>query len=452
MFAESGEVIILKDKINAFSKGHPELWKFVKFNISVFITSALDIISYLFLLYFVFKGGKDIPLPDNALLSLLGIKYKGYLISYLISTSIGYISAYLINRKITFHSDINPVYSSVMYLILAVFNILVSSYIGSVFGAFMQSNNLSTPIAEAVAKFIIINIPTLWTYPVERYVIQLRRKAKPIKFIASDLDGTLLSSDTCVSKDNLAAMDRLSESGIKTILLTGRTFYEIPTELRESRGVEYIIYSDGAAIYNKGKGLIQYLYIPDETAKRIFAVLSEYQTFIEVYSNGVPFVESSKFSPEQFDYYGIDSSFVPEMYKSRQKTESLAALLDNGAYKTELFDVFFREPKEKEECREKLHNLFGDISITSSLTNNLEICAPLVSKGAALESLCGRLGIDIRSVAVVGDSENDITSFKTQAKKYAVSNACEEIKSSADKIICSNDENIMCYFERELAQ
>ena len=171
-----------------------------------------------------------------------------------------------------------------------------------------------------------------------------------------------------------------------------------------------------------------------------------------MYSNGVPFVESSKFSQEQFDYYGIDSSFVPEMYKSRQKTESLAALLDNGAYKTELFDVFFREPKEKEECREKLHNLFGDISITSSLTNNLEICAPLVSKGAALESLCGRLGIDIRSVAVVGDSENDITSFKTQAKKYAVSNACEEIKNLADKIICSNDENIMCYFERELAQ
>lgn len=161
---------------NNLSKKHPEIWKFIKFNISVLITSALDIVSYLLLLYFVFDSLNSEPLPNNALLSLLGIKYKGYLFSYLISTSLGYIAAYLINRKITFHSNINPAYSSVLYFILSVSNILISSWIGGVFGSFMTAKNISNPLTEIVSKFIIINIPTVWTYPIERYVIQIRKK------------------------------------------------------------------------------------------------------------------------------------------------------------------------------------------------------------------------------------------------------------------------------------
>ena len=70
-----------------------ELWKFIKFNISVVITSALDILTYLFLIYRVFDGIISVPLPDNAVLSLLGIKYRGYLFAYLISTCVGYIAA-----------------------------------------------------------------------------------------------------------------------------------------------------------------------------------------------------------------------------------------------------------------------------------------------------------------------------------------------------------------------
>lgn len=159
-------------------KMNEELWKFIKFNISVVITSALDIFTYLFLIYRVFDGIISVPLPDNAVLSLLGIKYRGYLFAYLISTCVGYIAAYLINRKITFHSNINPVYSSVMYLILALFNILISSYIGGVFGSFLEINNMSNPITEAASKFIIINIPTLWTYPLERYVNTDKQKGK----------------------------------------------------------------------------------------------------------------------------------------------------------------------------------------------------------------------------------------------------------------------------------
>ncbi len=284
---------------------------------------------------------------------------------------------------------------------------------------------------------------------------ELRRFIKfntsTVKYIATDLDGTLLSSDTNISKENLEAIERLSKKQIGTILLTGRTLYEVPEKLRNAGGVKYIVFSDGAGIWSREKGIIKYEYFPADTARKIFNLLSQYETFIEVYSGGKPLVESKKLNSEQVNYYHIDSNFIPEIFKSRCAVESLAALFDDKSHKTELFDVFFKYETERAECEKRLKAVFGGISVTSSMTNNLEICPPGVNKGATLTQFCGELGIDIKNVAVAGDSPNDISAFKTQAKKYAVSNACCEVKSLADKVICSNDENIMCYFEKEFA-
>ena len=56
---------------------------------------------------------------------------------------------------------------------------------------------------------------------------ELRRFIKfntsTVKYISTDLDGTLLSSDTNISKEILEAIERLSKKQISTILLTGRT-------------------------------------------------------------------------------------------------------------------------------------------------------------------------------------------------------------------------------------
>ncbi|WP_454969983.1 Cof-type HAD-IIB family hydrolase [Eubacterium sp.] len=430
-----------------------ELWKFLKFNICVVVTSVLDIVSYMFLLYVVFKGQCNTPLPESALLSLLGIRYKGYLYSYLISTTIGYIAAYLINRKVTFKSNINPLYSSVLYAALAIFNILVSSYLGGVFGTYIASHGISSPIIEMVSKFIIINIPTIWTYPLERYIIQINKKERQVQkvpmIIASDLDGTLLKSNTDISEENLHAIERLAQKEAKIILLTGRTLYEVPKELRLCKGVEYIVFSNGAGIYHREKGIIEYRTISNETAFKIYKVLDEYKTFIELYTNGAPYVETADFSQESFEYYKIDSEFIPEMYKSRRVCDSIKEMIFDLDFKTEMFDVFFRNQDERSECYERLKKEFDEIEITTSMTNNLEIMLKGINKGSALQELCQIAGFDIKDVTVVGDSKNDLTAFNTEAKKYAVSNACEEIKALADKIICSNDENIMCYIERE---
>ena len=159
-----------------FAVRHPEWWKFIKFNICIVVTTALDVSIYLFLQYFVFDELNAVPVTDNALLRFLRIEYRGYLYSYAISTTAGYVAAYLINRKLTFHSDVNAALSGFLYVIMVVFTILFDTWLGGVVGTIMQNNGWSTPVTELLMKCLIINVPTIWTYPLERFVIQRQRK------------------------------------------------------------------------------------------------------------------------------------------------------------------------------------------------------------------------------------------------------------------------------------
>lgn len=445
----------LQRQLSRFKKKHGEVWKFIKFNITVIVTSCLDVALYLVLLYFVFAKFNSAPLPQNALLSLLGIQYKGYLYSYLISTSAGYIAAYLMNRIITFHSDVNPVYSSVMYFVLAAFNILFSSWFGGVAGSFMLNHKISNPFTEIVAKFIIINIPTIWTYPLERFVIQIK-KPKKRKIIATDLDGTLLASNTKITAENLNSINNLAKNGVNTVIVTGRTLYEIPEELLNCGNIEYYIYSNGAVICDKNKNVIFSRLINRDDGKAVFDILNSFNTFIEFYSSGYPVTDSAKFNEESFAYYKIDPAFLPELRRSRVPVSDFYENSEKYLSDLEMFDVFFENQEERRRAFEIIKSRFPYLELTTSMDNNMEIMSRGFNKGNAIKTLCKTEKISIKSVVALGDSKNDLTMFKTVKNCFAVANACDELKKISKKIICTNDENVMCfmekYFNKEVAQ
>ena len=270
------------------------------------------------------------------------------------------------------------------------------------------------------------------------------------KYIAVDLDGTLLNSKGEISGDNINAIKHLAAMGIKTIILTGRTFYEIPQDIRTCDGIEYFIFSNGAGIRHWKKGLLRYSPIPKELAIGIFDILKSSACFIELYSNGNPYVNRNEFNRETLEYFNIDAAFIPTMEKTRIPINNLEELLYDDSYKIEMFDIFFKYDNQRSESINRFKSDYPKLGITTSMTNNLEILNNGINKGFGLQTLCEAEKIDISSIIVLGDSKNDISAFKIAKTKYAVSNACIEIKELADKVICSNDEGIMKYMEREL--
>lgn len=52
------------------------------------------------------------------------------------------------------------------------------------------------------------------------------------KLVAFDLDDTLIGSDGKIAPANFCALEQLSAAGVTAAAVTGRTFYEMPAELR----------------------------------------------------------------------------------------------------------------------------------------------------------------------------------------------------------------------------
>lgn len=166
----------MKNKITAFINKHEEIWKFIKFSFTGASTSVLELGIFMFLQYIVFKSLNEVRVTDNAILAFLGIEYKGYLYSYAISAIIGYAAAYVMNRKLTFKADANPVLSTVIYSIMVIFTITFNTWFGAFLGTIVKNNGWDNVIVEMITKVIVMTVPTLWTYPMNRFIIHKKRK------------------------------------------------------------------------------------------------------------------------------------------------------------------------------------------------------------------------------------------------------------------------------------
>lgn len=166
-----------KDKIIKFVNKHAEIWKFIKFTFTGASTSVLELAVFWVLQYVVFKSLNEVPVTDNAVLSFLGIEYKGYMYSYFISAVIGYAAAYIMNRKLTFKADANPVLSTVLYTIMVICTITFNTWFGSFLGTLIKNSGHDSVFIVLLTKLIVMTVPTLWTYPLNRFVIHRKKKA-----------------------------------------------------------------------------------------------------------------------------------------------------------------------------------------------------------------------------------------------------------------------------------
>ena len=168
----------MKDKLLKFTQKHSELWKFIKFTFTGASTSVLELAVFMFLQYCVFKSLNEVPVKDNAVMNFLGIEYVGYMYSYAISAIIGYAAAYIMNRKLTFKADANPVLSTVLYAIMVVATIAFNTWFGAFLGTWITNNGWNNPLVEMITKLVVMTVPTIWTYPLNRFVIHRKRNPK----------------------------------------------------------------------------------------------------------------------------------------------------------------------------------------------------------------------------------------------------------------------------------
>ena len=161
---------------NSFIQKHQELWKFIKFTFTGLSTTLLYYAVYYLLYYVVFKSLKNVPVSDNAVLSFLGIQYKGDMYEFFIASLISYIASYIMNRKMTFKADSNILLSTILYVIMVLVTVAFSTWFGAFMMSWVRSNDHENFFVVTLVNLVVILVPFLWTYPLQRFVIHRKKK------------------------------------------------------------------------------------------------------------------------------------------------------------------------------------------------------------------------------------------------------------------------------------
>ena len=261
-----------------------------------------------------------------------------------------------------------------------------------------------------------------------------------IKLIVTDLDGTLMAPDhTTVTERTIQALKEAHDKGVKTAIATGRTISLIGMVTNQVDFIDYVIYSNGAAVYDRvNKKLIYTSFFDTENALELAKFLDSEPVFYEIYANGWSYIRNDKVS--LFDMGNLPKDFIDEITKHTVFVDDMCEIIKKSD--VEKFNISSMAPERAEYITEKLIS-FKDTEWTSSLPgskvqNQMEFMKKGVNKGAAVKGMCSVLGISPESVMAFGDAQNDCSMLELAGWSFAMGNACEECRQTAKYITDTN--------------
>lgn len=255
------------------------------------------------------------------------------------------------------------------------------------------------------------------------------------KLIASDIDATLIRSDFTLSQKNIITINAAVAKGVKFILTTGRMHASAKLYAKKLNFDTDILSCNGALAKNiESDEIIFSSQMDKEVCKEIFCKFREEKIYFQFYSEKVFYAEKIIGVAKHFREWSLSLPI-------EDRIPVLEALdIDDILNKDPIYKIYITSDGEEERKRhlEILMKLPG-IEITSSWTNNYEICAKGVSKGAALERYGKIYDIKKNEIMAIGDNENDVEMISFAGMGVAVKNAEENVKKAANYITDSND-------------
>lgn len=260
-----------------------------------------------------------------------------------------------------------------------------------------------------------------------------------IKLIALDLDGTLLDSQKRLSSRNESVLKECIRRGIAVVPCTGRIWFGVPEVVRNFPGIRYAITTNGAVI----EDVIEHKILDEQKLSckltlEILELAKQFHTMYDVYAGGKAFGEARFI--EHMDEYGISPILQKMVLETRQIVPDVMEQVRMINQPSEKVNYFFGDEEERFKARQALQAR-GDVIVSSSFSNNLEINAQGATKGEAILRLAKHLGLAPEQTMGFGDGENDVTMIRMAGIGVAMGNALESLKEDADYVTCTNDED-----------
>lgn len=261
-----------------------------------------------------------------------------------------------------------------------------------------------------------------------------------IKLIASDLDGTLLTDNKKLSEVTREALDMAIGKGIHMIPATGRSFKAVPEMIKNYPGVEYVITSNGGAVYSVSrKERIYQCLLEAESVAAVLKMERPDDIVMEIFIRGIPYSEEAYvLDPEKYGATQYGARYVKETRIPIKNIEKFA-----WEHQEELDSLAFicRDMKVKKAFAKRLEQEIPNIYVTSSVGHLLEIGHKNAGKGNTLLYLMEQLGVKPEEAMAFGNADNDSSMLKAVKYGIAVANGTSECKDAAAFVTDSNEED-----------
>ena len=274
-----------------------------------------------------------------------------------------------------------------------------------------------------------------------------------IKALAFDLDGTLLTPDSVLSKRSLVTLEKCKKRGLQIIIATGRTIESAEPFRKEIRADGPMIFLNGAVVADMDRGgVIKTTYMSRDAAEFCVDLAREMGIYCQLYidnNDNVPVGKTSRITlfaerdlPER-KFYHEKTGVMAEL-------RNLKEVLGRPDFGNVIKTMFLVEPEVQAEIRPILDKHIGEnVYIVQTYRSYLEILSKSASKGKALAYVMESLSLRSDEVIAFGDEENDIPMFETAAYSAAPSSAKESVKARAGMVIGSNaDDGVAEFLER----
>ena len=107
---------------------------------------------------------------------------------------------------------------------------------------------------------------------------------KPIKFIASDVDGTLVNDAKAIPEDAIEAIRAARESGIRVAIASGRAWNEMNDVIEKLPCLRYFMCTNGAYVMDKDENRsLFHVNFDKEQALYLLRKLLTYDVYVEAY-------------------------------------------------------------------------------------------------------------------------------------------------------------------------
>lgn len=242
---------------------------------------------------------------------------------------------------------------------------------------------------------------------------------KEIKLFAIDLDGTLLNSNKDIPPENIEAVRRVLDAGIRVVIATGRPYNSLLPYKQQLGLDDYTIATGGARILDADGNIVCAQDIPIDMADRIAAWAEARGIHWQTYEDGgIYWPRYGQYAQLYEDTCRVQGSVKPSLAQCNQVWATKLLCIDEPAIICAL--------------QADASSLFPDARVLLSQADFLEFHNPAVSKGIALEWVAGNLGIARENICAIGDTEIDIPMLRYAGLGIAMDGADRAVKDAAD--------------------